>query len=298
MSTMASVRAVVASGIALLAACGGRSGAPIGPAEIIKDISTNSDLDILLVIANTPECEQIVLNANLATFVTGTGGSGGLANFGGVGLPSLHVGVIDTTVDIGVTGYGPRCPSPDPADNGLLQNTAQVTGCKPPTERFLSDIENADGTRTTNYGGAGAPADLATELQCIAEVGTSGCGFLAPLEAMKRALDGSNPANAGFLRADADLAIIILTDEDDMSGPIPGDLMSTFPVQASAYTCDTPISLTTPGTYTDCTASSHPLQDPAYYAGFLSTIKDPSQTVVAVISGTPPSFTTNDVPPQ
>jgi hypothetical protein len=41
---------------------------------------------------------------------------------------------------------------------------------------------------------------------------------------MKRALDGSNPENDGFVRPDAFLAVIILGDEDDCSGKAPGAL--------------------------------------------------------------------------
>lgn len=39
------------------------------------------------------------------------------------------------------------------------------------------------------------------------------------------------------------------------------------------------------------------LQDPAYYAQFLSTVKDPSKIVVAVIAAPPPGLATNDEPP-
>jgi hypothetical protein len=301
MRSMPWVHAVVATGVGLLAACGSHAGSmadgPVQTSPVEKVIPTSADLDVLLVIDNEKSTQdwQTVFNNNLAALVDAL-------SFPGIGMPNLHIGVVDTTVDIGVQGYGPSCPSPDPGDNGLLQNTAQIEGCTPPTGRFISDIKNADGTRTTDYNGPGSAGDLATELQCIAEVGTSGCGFVAPLEAMKRALDGSNPQNAGFLRADADLAIIIISNKDDMSAEnsmaFGSGLTSTFPVLADAYTCDTPISSTAPGTYADCTPSSQPLEAPAYYAGFLSTIKDPSQTVVAVISGPPPSLTTNDVPPQ
>src|SRR5580704_17290768 len=126
MRSMLLVRAVaLASGVAVIAACSSRTGTPIGPAVIAKDIAVSNDLDLLLVIDNDSNTQdkQTVFQSNLATFVTGTGGSGGLANFPGVGLPNLHIGVVNTTVDIGVEGYGPRCPSPDPGDNGLLQST-------------------------------------------------------------------------------------------------------------------------------------------------------------------------------
>jgi hypothetical protein len=53
-------------------------------------------------------------------------------------------------------------------------------------------------------------------------VGTGGCGFEQPLEAARTALVqhiGSGGPNAGFLRDDALLAIIFVTDEDDCSAP-------------------------------------------------------------------------------
>ena len=297
-------------GACLLAGCPDRTISAVPPQQqgvTQKDIPVSADIDILFVIDNSRSTQdkQTVFNNNLATFVTGTGGSGGLGNFPGVGLPNLHIGVVDTTVDIGVQGYGPSCPSPDPGDNGLLQNTAQVTGCTPPSGRYISDIKNPDGSRTTNYGGAGSATDLGAELQCIGEVGTSGCGFEAQLQAMKLALNGSNPENAGFIRDGAYLAIIFLTDEDDASvsdnSVFQGNLTSDFPVQPLyAYKCDQAISATAPGPtggYTNCTVRTDSyLADPASYASFLSTVKDPSQIVVAVIAGPPPGLTTNDTP--
>ncbi len=53
--------------------------------------------------------------------------------------------------------------------------------------------------------------------QCMAFVGDAGCGIEGQFEGAKRALDGHNAANSGFLRPDSVLAIIFLTDEDDCS---------------------------------------------------------------------------------
>jgi len=55
-------------------------------------------------------------------------------------------------------------------------------------------------------------------------VGTGGCGFEHQLASVRAALDGCDttckqPANVNFLRKDAYLAVIILTDEDDCSAP-------------------------------------------------------------------------------
>jgi len=64
-----------------------------------------------------------------------------------------------------------------------------------------------------------ADPNVATTFACLAEVGTDGPGLEMPLYALKLALvdrmaDGTNK---GFLRDDALLATVILTDEDDCS---------------------------------------------------------------------------------
>ena len=68
-------------------------------------------------------------------------------------------------------------------------------------------------------------------LRCIAEVGTAGCGFEHQLAAVARALgaDGRSPPpeNQGFIRAEALLAIVLLTNEDDCSAPVNSLLYDT-----------------------------------------------------------------------
>ncbi len=83
---------------------------------------------------------------------------------------------------------------------------------------------NAGQTFLSNSGGvANYVGDLGAALQCMTALGELGCGFEQPLSSVARALgaDGSPlPAqNAGFLRPDAELAIIFLTNEDDCSAP-------------------------------------------------------------------------------
>jgi hypothetical protein len=50
----------------------------------------------------------------------------------------------------------------------------------------------------------------------LADAGAAGCTYARPLHAMRRALD-ANPANAGFLRRDAFLVVVLLTNDDDCS---------------------------------------------------------------------------------
>lgn len=75
------------------------------------------------------------------------------------------------------------------------------------------------------------PADaFVADFGCVAQVGTTGCGFEQPLEAALKALTPSTAdvtfvegvghgdgENAGFVREGAILAVVVVTDEDDCS---------------------------------------------------------------------------------
>ncbi len=299
-------RTVLVSLLLAVAACPDRTISEVVPQQqgaVVKHIPVSADIDILFVIDNSASTndKQTVFAANFPKFVQA------LDAFP-TGRPNLHIGVVDTTVNIGVAGFG-NCPVPDPADDGLLQDTARVMGCVPPNGNYISDIKAADGSRTTNYP---TSATLDQELSCIAQIGPNGCGFEADLEAMKRSLDGSRVENAGFIRNGAYLAIIFLTDEDDASvkdssvfslpaAQVGG--LNDFRVQPLfAYKCDQPISPAQDGvtrTYTNCVPRTDSyLRDPAFYTQFLSSVKDPAQIVVAAIAGPPPGVTTNDSPSQ
>jgi hypothetical protein len=78
----------------------------------------------------------------------------------------------------------------------------------------LTDAPDGSGGRSTNYIGT-----LEDAFACMATIGYQGCGVEQPLEALRRALQ--DPANDGFLRDDAMLLVVFLTDEDDSSGTDP-----------------------------------------------------------------------------
>ena len=69
------------------------------------------------------------------------------------GRPNLHIGVVSTTVDIGVSGLSSNCPHPAASDDGLLQNTPRVASCSPPRDRYIEDVKLASGARQINYSG-------------------------------------------------------------------------------------------------------------------------------------------------
>jgi hypothetical protein len=272
-------------GLAGLTGCPDRTVSSLEPAqvgEVMKEIPVTAEIDLLFVIDDSASTrdKQTVFAANFPRFVQA------LDAFE-KGRPNLHIGVVSTSVDLGVSNIG-GCPHPAPRDNGLLHNEP-AGACTPPNGRFLVDVANPGGGRTTNYQG-----DLDDALSCIAQIGANGCGFEAPLEAMKRALDGSRPENAGFLRKNAFLVVVFLVDEDDASITNPvffaGDPpKSDFGAQPLfAYQCDQPISPTEPGSYTGCRARTDSfLTDPARYYEFLATLKRPGKTIVATIGGDP-----------
>jgi hypothetical protein len=259
---------------------------PVQVGEVQKDIPVSADIDILFVIDNSGSTKdkQTVFSQNFPRFVEA------LDRFP-TGRPNVHLGVVTSTVDLGVSLGG--CPHPAPNDNGLLQNKPRVASCMPPNGRYISDVALPGGGRQTNYA---ASQSLAQTLSCIAQVGSDGCGFEAPLEAMKRALDGTRPENTGFIRSGAFLAVVFLVDEDDASIEDPAILSlpprpppNDFRAQPQfAYSCDQTISGTTGGNYTNCRPRTGSyLRDPAAYYQFVSTLKPPGRTVVALIGGDP-----------
>jgi hypothetical protein len=103
-------------------------------------------------------------------------------------------------------------------DSGDLAISATTTDEDPnPTPRPW--IERVGG-----HSNLPAGVDLADALSCFAPQGVAGCDFEMPLESMYQALlrakDANDPAY-GFLRKDAMLMVLIVTDEDDCS-PAPG----------------------------------------------------------------------------
>ena len=286
--------------LAFATGCPDREVAQVNPKptkEEYKDIPVelNRDIDILFVVDNSGsmEEEQTSLNANFQNFINVLEGIQG-------GLPNVHIGVVSTDVGAGpfnisgCTGSG---------DNGTMQSVARGPSCTAPSGAFISDVEDPanPGSRITNYNGT-----LADTFACIAELGTSGCGFEQPLESMRRALNGSNPTNSGFLRENAFLAVIIISDEDDCSTrntdmfdtsqdspTAPLGPLSSFRCFEFGVKCD-PDDPRTPGPRQNCESR----EDSQYmftvqeYVDFLKGLKDdPNNVIVAGIIGNPTPVT-------
>lgn len=127
------------------------------------------------------------------------------------GPPDLHVGVISSGMVIATPGVD-GCNADDDVGNGRLTTTPRRPECLAPTGNFLIDVAADGGGRTTNFAGT-----LEEAFSCLVPLGTEGCGLEQPLAAAKRAVSGTVPENVGFLRPEALLVVVFISDEDDCS---------------------------------------------------------------------------------
>ncbi len=195
------------------------------------------NLDVLFMVDNSSS--MTVMQQKLASQIPGF--IGALQNLPS-GLPNIHMAVVssdmgapgDSTSSLLCTTFGDNgqfrigttsgvSPGQHPGLDGggtggaPFGNDAGAPGCAGASlNSGATYISNVEGV--ANYTG-----DLSTLLSCMTDLGDSGCGFENQLASISRALgaDGS-PApssNAGFLRPDAQLAIIVLSNEDDCSAP-------------------------------------------------------------------------------
>jgi len=254
-------------------------------------LSITRELDVLFVVDNSGSMreEQVALAGGFRRFTEV------LAEAAGE-LPGLHIGVVSSNLGTApVGGGGDACAGE--GDEGLLQVPA---GCPALTDgsRFIRDVAGASGERDVNYAGP-----LAEQFSCMAQLGTNGCGFEQHFESMKRAL-GEQELNAGFLRPEASLAVLVVADEDDCSvhdrqmfDPSQDDRDSVLG-EMSSYRCFEFGVQCAPveggeravGPRTDCVAEedSPYIQPVSSYVEFLRGLKaDPEKVFVSTITGDP-----------
>ena len=178
-----------------------------GGFELLIDVPASPvrDLDVLFVIDDSGSMadEQDQLAASMAGFAAA--------------LASDDRGPLDLQVAVTSTdlGAGPvdllRCEGE--GDGGHLLVGPAGADCQVDGTYLVDVAVDGGDARVTNY-----PAGrLAETLACMTRLGASGCGFEQPLAAARRALDGSHPDSAGFVRDGALLAVFFVTDEDDCS---------------------------------------------------------------------------------
>jgi hypothetical protein len=208
-------------------------------------VSPERKVDILFMIDNSPSMDpkQAALALNFPKMIQVLQNLPDPSNPGQTSLPDVHIGVISSDMGAGSDNIGGNC-SRILGDRGLLWGNdtnnpiASVAG--PPNNgcglnpgaRWIEDIANTTGAgRTQNYTG-----NLTDVFSCLAKaVGVNGCGYEHQLQSVRVALNPQqvncdkngqnctdiNMENVGFLRDEAYLAIILITDEDDDSAPVP-----------------------------------------------------------------------------
>jgi len=194
-------------------------------------VAPDRNIDILFMVDNSPSMDpkQQALASNFPKMIAA------LETLPG-GLPDVHIGVVSSNMGAGNGAMGGNCGNGlgdrallwgnDP--NDLTASVAAGSAYTPAfpgcglnlNARWIEDTQDPNNPgRIRNYDSANH--QLADVFSCLAKaVGVGGCGEEHQLQATRVALlpqVGVNMANTGFVRKDAYLAIVLITDEDDCS---------------------------------------------------------------------------------
>ena len=198
-------------------------GREAGPAPPIQ-----AKLDLLFVVDNSNSMaeEQGNLVNNFASFMQALGVTDGADG------PDLHIAVVSSDLGAGAgTFSATSCPMG--GDQGLFCRTQGSAAAADVCARCQVDTSQGRflRTRSPNFTGS-----LGNAFSCMARLGTTGCGFEHTLGALTSALGAAQ--NGPFLRADAYLAFVIITDEDDCTAPADSALFaSAIPDQEGSLRC-------------------------------------------------------------
>jgi len=228
-----------------------------------------------------------------------------------MGAPaSFHIGVVDSDMGAGLNTANCKAGG----DGGRLRTAASDASTTPPPANCAGFALSADapyidydsGSGTSNTGTLG----VSDALSCLASVGDMGCGFEAPLEAVYQALT-SPSLNPGFLRDDALLVVVLLTDEDDCSAPPDTALFENTPAAMATYgvlhsfrctqfgiTCDGKALDGSAVSTTSCTpVVGGPLYDVSRYQALFAAggLKQSASDVLLVSIAAPPTPFSVDV---
>ena len=234
-----------------------------------------------------------------------------------LGLPNIHVAVISSDMGAG-DGSVASCDTTG-GKQGIFQYTPRGTCSATGLQAGSTYISDIAGTR--NYTGA-----LENVFTCIAALGETGCGFEHQFAAVLRSLGADGRAapaeNQGFLRPDAYLGVIMVTNEDDCSATPGVPLFDTgsntniasqlgppanFRCGEFGHLCDSASgtgmhpsrlapnnNMSAMVSYTNCRSNDTEgyLLSALDVANRLKALKsDPSQVLVAAITGSPTPYT-------
>jgi hypothetical protein len=202
--------------------------APEAQTDRIYELNPLRQLDLIFVIDNSSSMdqEQENIKRNFPDFMRQ------LENIKG-GLPDIRIAVISSNFGAGPGMPAPECPVFGDRGGFLVRPNC---GLDSASKGFWLSI---DGKGNKNFDG-----DLGNVFSCMASLGINGCGYEHQLQSLRASLAASDPnspispQNRNFLRRDAFLGIVILSDEDDCSGE-PGATFYQEPVpgQAGSLRC-------------------------------------------------------------
>jgi hypothetical protein len=186
----------------------------------------NNEIDILFMIDNSSSMTEMQ-NKVLAQLPLFMNVLTGLTN-----PPSLHVAVVSS--DMGAPGDSTQAIGCTPdGDQGQFQSSPRAPCTATTLTAGDTFLEDDPASMTANF-----TDPIATVFQCIGALGAAGCGFEHQLDSIETALGavglGANPTqalnppstNANFLRPEAYLGIVMLTNEDDCSATPPTTIYS------------------------------------------------------------------------
>jgi hypothetical protein len=257
------------------------------PPDTVEVMTVTPNLDVLFVIDDSPtmiDKQRSFQNAFPALLEA-------LAQAPG-GTPNLHLAVVSS--DMGTSALGDALPGAPIgavgqggcANDGKAGRFQLGQAVLPDQEdRFL--IATRDGSK--NFTGT-----LSDTFGQLSSLGAQGCGFEQHLAAAQTALSGPIE-NTGFLREGANLAVIVLADEDDCSaehttlfGPDGGPMgpLQSFRCFRFGIECDQDIDTLGPKTNCRPAASSTHVASVDPFAEFLAGLKpDPSRVLFGAVIG-------------
>ncbi len=265
------------------------------------DVNPIREVDILVMVDNSPSMgeEQANLAKNFPILIKQLEAIQG-------GMPDTQIAVVTSDMGAGGGTVGENCLGYgdgarfqyqyDPGNKAGTGNCGLMDGAK-----FIKAFNK--GTRTNLQAGK----TLADVFTCMANRGVRGCGYEHQLQAVRVGLIPqvklNDTENMGFLRPNAYLAILIVTDEDDCSAPpVPQSsefFVSDIKGQAPSLRCNTDghicngksISLdpmmSTP--LSDCAPNPNPsrLIKVDDFVASIKALKRPDKIIVAGIFGVP-----------
>ncbi|MBI5486350.1 MAG: hypothetical protein HY905_03360 [Deltaproteobacteria bacterium] len=182
--------------------------------EVVQPPSGKVDLVVVVDNSRSMQEEQAALVANFPALIDEL-----MAPSDPDHTPVIDLNVAIVSTDMGSAGYQLSTCSEglwgyDRGDDGCFLHTPRTagSGCLVDYPGFLR--------RNPDNAGSYPLSDMGRDFGCMATLGTNGCGFEQQLEAARKGLVDHTLAgdcNAGFLRNDSILAVVVVSDEEDCS---------------------------------------------------------------------------------